>query len=434
MRPSVMAEPDAAVPQVIPSRVDRVWLALPYLLLVGCLAISWSSGELVSTDVGWAAVLGATTLAWHTWWTALHPAWLAVDRVRMGIYYLGFVALTAALFSLTFNFFPLYLTCFPMAFVALPGAWAYVGVAVATAVALLGPGMLTLSAENVVVTAAGALLAAVAGGSIRALEDESERRRAAHAELARTHAELEAALAANVRLTQRLVVEARESAVAAERTRLAADIHDNLAAGLSGILAQLQALDAELPESAPVRDRVGTSIEVARECLRDARRSVTALRSPSSGGNSTDEKEGGADLPATIRLLAQQISDRFDLPVEVRVTGVTRPLPGRVAEALLQAAREALTNAAKHARAGRAYLTLSFLEDRVAVDVADDGHGRLPVGNALNAVTGHGLAIITERLAEVGGSVEVAGEPGSGTTVTLVVPNQTTGEDSRDDR
>src|SRR5690606_41484698 len=103
-------------------------------------------------------------------------------------------------FSLSFPFVLSCLVGFALALVALPGGWAYLGVAL-TAAAMLGiPGLLTPAVENVVVTLAGGVVAAVAGWSIRAVEDKSAGRRAALAEPARTNADLERALRRNADL------------------------------------------------------------------------------------------------------------------------------------------------------------------------------------------------------------------------------------------
>src|SRR5699024_5570285 len=115
------------------------------------------------------------------------------------------------------------------------------------AVDLLTPLQQPWSATNVMLSLGGAALVAVTGGTIRALETETARRKAAMAQLQRTHDDLERALARNIDLQAQLQAEARQSGIAAERTRLAGEIHDTIAAGLTGILSQFEALSAELP-------------------------------------------------------------------------------------------------------------------------------------------------------------------------------------------
>ena len=101
------------------SRIDTIWLALPYVLVVVGAVLTWANGltpgRLPELLVGCVAVLG-----WHTWFVVAHREWFATRAVPMIIYFVGLIALTAYLFHLTFNFFPLYLCCFALAFVALP--------------------------------------------------------------------------------------------------------------------------------------------------------------------------------------------------------------------------------------------------------------------------------------------------------------------------
>ena len=396
--------------------MDRVWLALPYVLFLAGAVPTWATGGLDPTRTVVSVTVGVALLGWHTGWAALRPERLDGRPLASGGYFLGMLAGCTVLFSLSFNFFPLYLVLYPMAFVALAGGWAYAGVALTTAVALLGPGLLTLTPQNVIVTVAAATLAAVAGGSIRALETESEQHRQTNAELNRIRTSLEAALADNLRLTDTLVAEAHRAGVAAERARLAAEIHDTLAASLSGILAQLEALDTELPGEDGARRRVRTSIDVARDALREARQSVTTLRA--------GEPER-IDLATAIRGLAQRLGGNAGLPVTVEVIGSVVEVSRQTADAVLRAAGEALTNVAKHAAAGHVYLTLTYLENQVAVDIADDGRGLAPSDR--DDPSGHGLAIMAERLAAVGGTAEVSGAPGRGTTVTLTAPTRPSG-------
>ena len=97
------------------------------------------------------------------------------------------------------------------------------------------------------------------------------------------------------------------------------------------------------------------------------------------------------------------------------------PLHPDVETALLRAAEEALANVAKHARATRVTLTLSWLDDVVSLDVDDDGVGFTGVPRPREQ-GGFGLAGLRERLTAVGGHLEVESAPGEGTTVVAQVP------------
>jgi len=391
------------------SRIDAIWLALPYVLVVVGAVLTWAEGlapdRLPELVIGCVAVLG-----WHTWFVVAHRAWFATRALPMIIYFLGLIALTAYLFHLTFNFLPLYLCSFALAFVALPGGWAYAGVGLATAVALLGPNLLTWSPQNVVVTLAGGGLAAIAGGSIRTLEAETARRQTAVRRLALAHADLERALADNVALRDRLIIEARQGGIAAERSRLAGEIHDTLAGGLAGIVSQLEALDAGLEPDHPLRHRVVTGVAVAQETLREARRSVRDLRP-----GLLDEHP----LPVAVGELAAQIEQHYGLPIAVHIDVTDADLPLNVEDVLLRAAREALTNVVRHAHAEHAHISVSGRPGWVALDVADDGGGlATPVVDAARN-TGHGLAIMRSRVQAVGGDVVLESSPGQGTVLTV---------------
>jgi signal transduction histidine kinase len=393
------------------SRVDWIWLALPYVLLALSTTLTWTAGDLSTGEVPWSVGTSLAVLGWHTWWAVLHRQWLEAALMPMTAYYLGLVGLTALLLHLSFNFFPLYLVCFAMAFVALPGVWAYAGVALATVVALAGPGLLTWSAQSVVVTVAGATLAAAAGWSIRALESETRQRRAALAELARTHAVLERAMADNLALRDRLVLEARQSGIATERARLAGEIHDTLAAGLAGVVSQLEALDAQLEPDHPLRGRVQVSSDIARESLQEARRSVRALRpGPLDGGS----------LTSALIEVVDGARRRSELPVDLRVTGCEVDVGAQVEQAILRAAQEALVNIDRHAGATAAHVTLSFVDEVIALDVTDDGVGFDPGTRG----DGHGLVIMGERIEALGGTVDLDSDSdsGTGTTLTVTVP------------
>ncbi|MEU5994807.1 sensor histidine kinase [Spirillospora sp. NPDC047418] len=212
------------------------------------------------------------------------------------------------------------------------------------------------------------------------------------AELERTNTRLEQALAENAGLQAQLIVQAREAGVSDERRRLAAEIHDTIAQGLTGIITQLQAAE----DSEHVRRATG----LARESLREARRSVRAL-APTHLENDT--------LPEALKKIT---GDGADLTI----TGTVEPLHGELEATLLRIAQEALANAARHAHADRIGVTLSYMDDEVTLDIRDDGRGFTgPSG-------GFGLTAMRERAERVAGSLEIESEPGRGTAVSARVP------------
>ncbi|GAA0648187.1 sensor histidine kinase [Kutzneria viridogrisea] len=220
----------------------------------------------------------------------------------------------------------------------------------------------------------------------------------------RTNAELAAALAENSGLHAQLLAQAREAGVLDERQRMAQEIHDTLAQGLAGIVTQLQAED-----QTGDRAHLATAARLARQSLTEARRSVRALR---------PEPLEGTRLPEAVGALAADWSRTEGVPAQLHTDGEPWPVPAEVEVALYRVAQEALTNIAKHARASRAGLTLSYLEDQVVLDVRDDGVGfsGQPHGD------GFGLTVMRQRLDGVGGRLSVESEPGVGTAISASVP------------
>ncbi|MGC0249794.1 sensor histidine kinase [Pseudactinotalea sp. Z1748] len=389
-------------------RSDWIWLLLPYAMLLLTSAYAGFTGEVGAAQVPRTIVISLALVAWHTFWAIGHRHWLARALVPMAMYFVGLVALCALLLEISPSYLPMYLVCYAIAFVALPGVWAYVGLILAASVPVALAGALGWQEPNLAVNLGGLALAGVIGWSIRKSEAETAARTAALTELARAHEDLERASAENVALQDRLVTEARESGVLAERTRLAAEIHDTLAAALSGIVSQLEALDAELAPEDPIRGRVRLSTDLARENLREARLSIQALR-PTALQHQ--------HLHLALTELTKAFEQAHGLTARVHVTGTVVDIPQDVEDALVRISREALTNIRRHAGAGQVHLTLSYFGDSIALDIADDGAG---FGDP--NPRGHGLQIMTERAQGVGGAVQVRTDPDAGTTVTATVP------------
>ncbi|MFF1816933.1 sensor histidine kinase [Kribbella sp. NPDC058245] len=240
-------------------------------------------------------------------------------------------------------------------------------------------------------------------------EQEEERSRARAA----TIAELQQAQAENAALHTQLLIQAREAGVADERRRLAAEIHDTLAQGLTGIIAQLQVV-ATTADPKVAEEHVGRATDLARHSLGEARRSVQNL---APEGLSHD------GLPETLRKTVDQWAERTGVQTELTVTGTAQQLHGEISATLLRITQEALANVGKHANASRAGVTLSFMDGEVTLDVRDDGSGfdplRLPVRTGTG---GFGLDGMRARAERIAGSLTVEAEPGAGTAVSARVP------------
>jgi len=277
-----------------------------------------------------------------------------------------------------------------------------------------------------------------------------DRRRQALDELSTANHRLEATLAENAGLQQQLLTQAREAGVQDERQRMAREIHDTLAQGLTGIITQLQAAEQAADDPAGWRRHFGAATRLARESLSEARRSVEALR---------PESLELARLSEALGEVAGRWSSLHGIPVQVTTTGTARPMPPEAEFALLRTAQEALANVARHARATRVGVTLSYLEDQVALDVRDDGQGfdlkklcaqaagagpantngsshvhhingliGLSVGDGLRRHSaspsdgGFGLVAMRQRIESLAGTLQVESEPGFGTGVSACLP------------
>ncbi len=232
-------------------------------------------------------------------------------------------------------------------------------------------------------------------------------------ELERTNTALQQALDENAALHAQLLVQAREAGVADERRRLAAEIHDTIAQGLTGIIAQLQVV-ANAPDLTTARTHLERASALARHSLGEARRSVHNLAPVALAADG---------LPEALKKTVAEWGERTGVRADFTVTGTTEQLHDEVSATLLRIAQEALSNAARHARASRVGVTLSFMGDEVTLDIRDDGTGFDPA--AVPERTrggGFGLDGMRARAERIAGSLTLESEPGHGTAVSARVP------------
>jgi signal transduction histidine kinase len=228
-------------------------------------------------------------------------------------------------------------------------------------------------------------------------------------------AQLQAAMDENAGLHAQLLAQAREAGVLEERQRMAREIHDTIAQGLTGIVTQLEAAE-QSRDRADDRDRhLDNAKRLARESLSEARRSVEA--------NMPSALDAGT-LADALRGVAGDWSALNGIPVDVTVTGDAIALHPEIEVALLRTAQEALANVGKHAGASRVGVTLSFMGDVVTLDVRDDGVGFTVPGSGAAGASGSGFGLtgMRQRVARVAGSVAIESEPGQGTAVSARVP------------
>ena len=220
---------------------------------------------------------------------------------------------------------------------------------------------------------------------------------------------LEQALAENADLHARVLSQVRQAGVAEERGRIAREIHDTLAQGLTGIITQVQATQRTWGSPETAATHLDRALGLAKESLTEARRSVEALR---------PQQLSEGHLPSALAELTRQWGETHETQVSSEVTGEPVALGPAVEAALFRVTQEALTNVARHAQASRAVVTLSYLDDVVLLDVRDDGRG---MGRGRRS-EGFGLNSMRQRIRGIGGSVEIESEAGKGTAVSASVP------------
>jgi signal transduction histidine kinase len=214
-------------------------------------------------------------------------------------------------------------------------------------------------------------------------------------------------------------------AVAEERLRIARELHDVVAHSMSLITVKAAVANhvaGQHPEEA--RDALRVIEAASRDGLAELRRMLGVLRS--------EEEPTGELTPAPA------IGDLAGLVERAASAGVTVSLDVRGADALPEAVgltvyrivQEAVTNVVKHAAPANCAVTVQVADGRVRVDVADDGAARQP--EVANAITGHGLIGMRERVMTYAGRFNAGPRPGGGFAVTATLPFERTAESEAD--
>jgi two-component system NarL family sensor kinase len=205
-----------------------------------------------------------------------------------------------------------------------------------------------------------------------------------------------------------------ELGAAEERNRLAREIHDTLAQGLTAITLQLETADALLDANpANARAAVQKALALTRANLEEARRSVLDLRAAPL------ERRTFCEALAD---LVRQYGAEWKLETEFELVGGDRPMPGRIEAGLYRMAQEALTNVVRHAKAKRVCVHFTTTPDQVELVVEDDGVG---FDTEALAKGRFGLVGLNERARLLGGTLEVCSVPGEGTELKIIVPLET---------
>ncbi len=213
-----------------------------------------------------------------------------------------------------------------------------------------------------------------------------------------------------------------EMGAAAERARIARELHDIVAHSLSVIVVQADggaAAARAKPEMGP--QVLETIAATSRDALAQMRRMVSVLR---AGPGDDSPRYAPAPGPGDLDDLVAQVRST-GLPVTFDTIGSSRDMTEDAGLAVYRVVQESLTNALKHAGpAATCRVVLHYGPSEVVVTVTDDGRGAAADGGDGNSEPGHGLEGMRERVGLQGGSVRAGPEVGGGFEVTATVPYQ----------
>ncbi|MBG0819691.1 sensor histidine kinase [Planomonospora sp. ID91781] len=201
-----------------------------------------------------------------------------------------------------------------------------------------------------------------------------------------------------------------ELSAAAERNRVARDIHDDLGHHLTAVVVLLEKAAAFRELDAATADRaIADAHGSARRALGDVRRSVRTLR-----------EEGGGSFNLA-DALAELVEGQADdgVAVALELAGDERGHDPAALRAVYRAAQEGITNARRHARATRVTVAATLGAAGAELVVSDDGRGFAPERE------GYGLLGMRERVHLAGGRVDIGAAPGGGTRLTVTIPRRT---------
>lgn len=346
-----------------------------------------------------AAVMLAVLLSW------LVAAGRAVPRLgELGWRPVGYLVVAAVLWIVAMWFAP-------AAFIAIPALYPVVFSTLPLTAAVVASMLVTLIPLTVDIATNGlgsahlsigiamTLLGLVAGPIIGTMVVTTVRQRIRLAELL---AELEASRAEGARLS-------RQAGAAAERQRLAHEIHDTLAQGFTSIIALAQAVDAELhTDPAAAARHIALIDSTARANLSESRTMVSSLTPAALDDDS---------IAAAIRRQCDAFSAETGVPVRLCTDPDLPPSAMAANVVLLRAAQETLSNIRRHARATEVTVALTAAGDRLRLCVSDNGIG-LGEGHR----DGFGLRGMRARAEQIGGTLAIGTTPVGGVTVSLEVP------------
>jgi signal transduction histidine kinase/ligand-binding sensor domain-containing protein len=211
-----------------------------------------------------------------------------------------------------------------------------------------------------------------------------------------------------------------------ERERIARELHDTLLQGVQGLIMRFQSVALRIPEREPLRGLMESALDRADQVLIESRDKVKDLR---------DVSGSGIDLSQEIAEAGQLLADGGSTEFSVTVNGSARSLHQIVREETFLIAREAMSNAFKHARAERIEVELSYQRSALRVHIRDDGAGIDTATLQAGGRADHwGLLGMRERAKRMGAHLQIYSRSNAGTEIELRVPASVAYSDRRSAR
>ncbi|GAB3076587.1 sensor histidine kinase [Corynebacterium aquatimens] len=399
-RPRESLAPSAPVPdsRALDTGVTALTLTLLVVSLGGVMGQGWFHGAiLLTTIVAFGGLYLVGVYAMRAWSTPLVIVWILA---LTGVWVVAMMESPVAIYWV----FTLFFVCM-RAFAGWVGILC-VGVMLLIAVAVQVPD--GLSFGGVMGPAVSALVVVLIAYAFQVIARVSSERAQLIDELVSTR--------------DKLAETERAAGVVQERQRLAHEIHDTVAQGLSSIQMLLHAAERDLLATGLSDEQLASPlrrIEVARRSASDnlaETRAMIAALTPAPLSENT--------LVEALERIAQSCSQTGDVEIEVDVAGTAVQMPMRSEAGLLRIAQGAMGNVVKHAEATRCRVTLTYEPDEVRLDVVDNGKGfDVEATPARPSGLGHiGLDAMKTRAQELGGDLVVESSPGGPTAVSVSVP------------
>lgn len=374
---------------------DWAWHFSAYSLLILNIIFVYSSESRI-TNFSFFIILCSLLGLWYIPFVNLSTLRIWDNPARGALYLVPGWAIWAGLISLTADSLLLIGIFLPLVFSRFPIRWA-TGITIFQTLGLYFLYIMLYPTEDwflILLIILGLLaIATIIGAFISSIIRQSTERQRLIDELTRSRANL-------------MRVE-REAGRLNERQRLARDIHDTLAQHFTSIIMHLAA--AKHSNFGTVQSQVQQAEEAAREGLGEIRRIVWDMQS---------EKIEKASLIEAVEELAARWSAETGVQVKLNVTGTPRSLTSSSETALLRILQEALHNITKYAQANNVNITFSYMEDLIAMDIADDGLGFV----SSKIKHGFGMTTMRGRAEELGGTLTIESEQGLGTAIAVSIP------------